>query len=667
MARRALIALGCGVLVHLLGSTAPHAQDPGSNIFIRTDDVPVFRTATTVVQFDAFVTDAEGNPVQGLTAADFELVEAGRTRDIVSLVEARLPIPRARDLPNEREIEPDVATNARPPGRTFVFAFDEIGPDRALRMRHVLRDFMAGRFGPDDQGAVALLGRGLADSGQDFTSNRRLLLQAIDKVSGGFPNVGSSISPTLTEMRAVELSDACPKSSPDVRQLAASLRKLSEFLATLPGRKVLILVAEGLTGLDFNLLRSYRGGVLSMQGTDAHAALAALTRGNVTVYPLDPCGLGGFNVNAKEQMEAHADLKALADVTGGFAITNTNNYPDAFDRLVRDNSTFYTIGFESGYEKADGRFVRVNVRVKRPGVQVRAREGYLAPIGEERRPQAVKGDTRLATVARGLASAVSTGGVDLTVVATPYRSAREAHVAVVIEMAAPAAGLTRKGDVMTAPIEVSYLATDSRGKVKPGKRHTATLTVPASRDASLPPERLRVWSDFQLSPGRYQLRSAGGTRAVAGSVISDLEVPDFIRSPLALSGLFVIADQAPAPKTVALSSPLADVLPGTPTTRRDFARSETVMVFGEAYDNRTAPPGSEPVVISASLRGDTGAVHPVVPDARVLLNGSSRVHRFVLRLPLAEMSPGAYVLEIRAESGGHDPMNAVRRIPLNIR
>lgn len=68
--------------------------------------------------------------------------------------------------------------------------------------RHVLRDFMAGYFGPDDQGAVALLGRGLADSGQDFTSNRRLVLQAIDKVSGGFPGGGSSISPTLTSFAA---------------------------------------------------------------------------------------------------------------------------------------------------------------------------------------------------------------------------------------------------------------------------------------------------------------------------------------------------------------------------------------------------------------------------------------------------------------------------------
>ena len=116
---------------------------------------------------------------------------------------------------------------------------------------------------------------------------------------------------------------------------------------------------------------------------------------------------------------------------------------------------------------------------------------------------------------------------------------------------------------------------------------------------------------------------------------------------------------------MALSSPLANVLPGTPTTRREFARTETVMVFGDAYENRIEPPGS--VVVSAALRGDAGAVHPLVPDTRVSLDGSSRLHRFVVRLPLVEISPGAYVLEVRAESGGREPMNAARRIPLNVR
>jgi hypothetical protein len=460
--------------------------------------------------------------------------------------------------------------------------------------------------------------------------------------------------------------------SSDVRQLAASLRRLAEFLATLPGRKVLVLVAEGLSGLDFNLLRAYRGGVLSIEGTDAHAALSALTRGNVTVYPVDPCGLrigSAQNVDAgpNERLEAQADLNALAEITGGFAVTNTNSFTGAFDRLLRENSLYYTIGFESAYEKADGRFVPVTIRVKRPGLQVRSRAGYLAPKGEERRPEPVKGETRLATVATALASGLPTRGVDLHVTATPYRSERgAAHVSVVVEMEVPSQGLVRKGEVLTGPLEVSYLVTDSRGKVKPGKRHSGTLTVPAASASAASPEQLRVWSDVPLAPGRYQLRVAAGTRADAGSAIADLEVPDFTKPPLAMSGVFLSSATATV-KTLASASPLANVLPGPPTTRRDFRREETLTGYVEVYENRADRVASNRIDVWASLRAQSGKDTPAVVDSRASTIGASVIHRAIIRLPLADASAGDYVLEVSARGRHEDEAPVIRRIPLRLR
>jgi hypothetical protein len=132
--------------------------------------------------------------------------------------------------------------------------------------------------------------------------------------------------------------------------------------------------------------------VLSLANTDALFALSALTRANVAVYPVDPCGLqiafaepvntpagsprpsGVPPINAR--LGAQADLQALAEVTGGFAVTNTNNFAAAFERIVRESSSYYTLGFESGHEKTDGRFVPVTVRVRRPGLQVQSRAGY---------------------------------------------------------------------------------------------------------------------------------------------------------------------------------------------------------------------------------------------------------------------------------------------------
>ena len=48
--------------------------------------------------------------------------------------------------------------------------------------------------------------------------------------------------------------------------------------------------------------------------------------------------------------------------------------------MVRENSTYYILGFNSGYEKRDGRYVRLEVRVNRPGLTVKSRDGYVAPV-----------------------------------------------------------------------------------------------------------------------------------------------------------------------------------------------------------------------------------------------------------------------------------------------
>ena len=172
-------------------------------------------------------------------------------------------------------------------------------------------------------------------------------------------------------------------------------------------------------------------------------------------------------------------MAALADVTGGFAITNTNDLAPAFERVVRESSTYYTLGFNSEYERRDGRFVRTEVRVKRPGLQVRSRNGYVAPLGEEPKPARVEGGARLPAVAEALMSATSARGLPLRVFAAPYRADRDrSTIALVVEIDVTALDFVTTDGARTSAIEVSYVATESRGKVVPGRRHTATLSLP---------------------------------------------------------------------------------------------------------------------------------------------------------------------------------------------
>jgi VWFA-related protein len=122
---------------------------------------------------------------------------------------------------------------------------------------------------------------------------------------------------------------------------------------------------------------------------------------NVSFYPVDARGLAVFDTPIMRQdvpgkppppvplvvdramLTARlTSLRTLAENTDGIAIVDTNDLAKGFRRVVDDLSSYYLIGYYSS-GKLDGRFHSITVRVKRPGVQVRARRGYLAATPAE--------------------------------------------------------------------------------------------------------------------------------------------------------------------------------------------------------------------------------------------------------------------------------------------
>jgi VWFA-related protein len=161
----------------------------------------------------------------------------------------------------------------------------------------------------------------------------------------------------------------------------------------------------------------------------------AANRSNTAFYPVDPRGLVVFDegivpsagvgigpranptltpqeettrLRAREQ-----GLRQLAEGTDGTAIVGTNNIDAALRRVVDDLSSYYLLGYYST-GKLDGRFHSISVRVKRPGVSVRARRGYqalregdLARTSATSRPAAPAIPTGEAAVAAAASSAVA--------------------------------------------------------------------------------------------------------------------------------------------------------------------------------------------------------------------------------------------------------------------
>jgi VWFA-related protein len=118
-------------------------------------------------------------------------------------------------------------------------------------------------------------------------------------------------------------------------------------------------------------------------------------RANVSFYTVYPRGLAVFDAPigpdrppSLQQDAANLNarfntLRELAENTDGTAIVNTNDIERGLRRVVADLSSYYLLGYYSSNTRLDGRFRSINVRVKRPGVQIRARRGYRGLTADE--------------------------------------------------------------------------------------------------------------------------------------------------------------------------------------------------------------------------------------------------------------------------------------------
>jgi hypothetical protein len=94
---------------------------------------------------------------------------------------------------------------------------------------------------------------------------------------------------------------------------------------------------------------------------------AAAQRANVNIYSLDPGGLRPSPSNLNSDF-----LKAVSSNTGGFAITDTNDPGPGITQVFRENGSYYLLGYRNPDPKAEGRYRRIEVKVNRPRVIVRA-------------------------------------------------------------------------------------------------------------------------------------------------------------------------------------------------------------------------------------------------------------------------------------------------------
>jgi hypothetical protein len=473
------------------------------------------------------------------------------------------------------------------------------------------------------------------------------------------------------------------------RNTLSALRGVADFLAGVRGRrKAIVWFGEG---LDYNMDDPFKNPDASVLRETMQEAIAAANRADASFYGVDARGLGAgleeaIDIGAlpaddpnapapttslqDEVRRAQDSLRVMSEQTGGFAIVNQNDLNASFERIVQDNSSYYVLGYYPSNDKRDGKFRKIDVRVTRPGLRVQARNGYTAPKG---RPAGTSSKAEASVppeVRDALASPIPSTGVGLSVFAAPFSGPdSKSSVALVIEFSPVKLKFVERDGKFNDDLELHVLAVDGSGKLQDGGRTTVPLRLGEPSYRAVMANGFRVTRRLTLPPGRYQLRVAareingGGV----GTVRQTLDVPDFTKSPLQLSGITLTSLSASRMPTANPDEQLKDVLPAAPTAIRNFPREDKLAVFAEVYDNQSSIPHR--VAITSSLIADDGRVVFTASDERGSdeLQGKKGGYGYTREIALSPFAPGRYVLRIEARTLLAGGATAAREVELRVR
>ena len=672
-----------------------------------------FKVEVNYVEEDVRVVDRDGNFVRGLKLEDFQVFEDGKPQKVQTFGMVDIPNTRPRKPlylgPDALPIEPDVAVNRQVlDGRLYLIVLDDyhVAPLRSQNVRNLARKFVLEKLGPDDQAAVVVTS-GLTRASQDFTQNRRLLLEAIDNFVGQkMPSAGVARNESKSrdmDSKGQPIDDAGDPITIDptnrfiaddratermfqTRQALNSLRSIAEWMSAIQGRrKAIIYVSEG---ADYNLFDIFTGGDpanfnfenFNMIQTETWDTVAAASRSNVQIYSVDPRGLttmgqedieigglaaGAYNLGpkqlAQELQSSRDNLRVLSEETGGIAFVGRNNFDEAFDRIVRENSSYYVLGYYSTNDKRDGKLRNITVRVAGyPESQVTYRKRYAAPRGRApRNTAAVKpldpSKTLTAELVNVMASPLPKTGIQLRLTAIAKKGAgKNSDVEVLIDTLGKDLTFTEKNGTFNNRLSLSVGVYNRQGKSVFAERPDVDLNLRPESHARVTQNGVRILRHLSLPPGRYQVRVAAqdSAKVKQGSAHFEIDVPDFTKNPIALSNIAIAAtaDRSVYSPPKPGFDPFNGLLPGAPSTLREFPNNSEISAAVEVYDNKPTP--THGIDVTARVRADDGRIVFNKHEERSSdeLHGTAGGFGYTFRIPIQGWTPGLYVLEVEAKT-----------------
>jgi VWFA-related protein len=645
---------------------------------------PTFQSGVDVVLLDVSVLDNKRRPVRGLTTDDFTILEDGKPRPIAAFTAVDLPgVAAPADVQRTpakaswmRDVAADTASNdISGEGRLVVIMLDrtiELGfPTTAARR---IATAAIDQLAPNDLAAVVYTVNGAQP--QNFTSDRARLLKALEGSPRGteLSDDAQEFFRNMEKLGGVTLPPTtsgncyCGVCVPEaITRVALSLKDVPQR------RKSLLFIGRGISVdgpippyIEIEMLNSPLGQDCVHKVKDAREEMFRATGlANLTITTFDPSGLQTQAISASSTVRAGAaagergvireinqkrqdSLRVVAETTGGRAVVDSNDASQIVPAIFQESSSYYVLGFRSADQARDGRFHKIEVKVNRPGVHVRTRNGFNGPSAA---PAVVSDAPLLSSAVKDL---LPNTGLRMTASAIPFASRGESGATVLIALG------VQQAKVEPAPagaehVEIFASAFDRRGRSPGWMRQTVEVTPGEGAEGTLQYDAV---TRLDLRPGAYEIRIAGSHRDAArsGSVYTYVDVPDFSREPLSLSGVVLHSGAA------RLATPRAvfeTMTPVAPTSRRAFLRGETVTVFARVYQGGQTPL-ADVVTQVRVVNTDAKAVFSGTATLAAAEFGDTRSTELKLDVPLQRLAPGEYLLTLDATSGKRAARRDVR-------
>jgi VWFA-related protein len=598
------------------------------------DTQDVVKITTNLVQVDAVVT-RDGKPVADLQAADFELSEDGKPQAITNfsyvsnIVGALAPAATPAKSATKDKTAPPIPPAVVRPGdvrRTVALVVDDLGMSFASisDARRLTRKFINEQLAPNDLVAI-IHTSGEVGALQQFTTDRQMLTSAIDRLRW-YPCSRAGVhvfAPLGTPQTPV---DAPCGGSRNIYGTLQALKFIVEGMRELPGRKSLVLMSDVLpieTQEPGTTNLTPGDGDLADARTDYTAQLKRVAelaiRSSVVIYAVDTRGLAYTGITAADSFfnpmvagpgqaptstsrqitnSINSTLSArsmamgigregadlIARQTGGFMVRNSNDF--GLKRIAEDQNGYYLLAYRPTGQTFNRQFHHIKLTVKRKGLSVRTRNGFLG-VGDIEKPQPL---TTTGQLAKAMISPFGSNDITmrLTTMFTNFETGSLLRSLLYIDTK-DLVFVDEPDGGHVATFDLGIILFGDNGRVVDQQTREVKLRLSKDTYQNALQSGLVYTLDTPIKQaGAFQFRVALRDQASSriGSAGQFIQVPNLANDRMSLSGLVLLKDAPEKPNTAGTQESAREAISAGPAVRQ-FHQGDKLIFAYSIYNAAT--------------------------------------------------------------------------------